>query len=232
MNDIILIECGALLLNSQEGLYIKNGKMYKSAPFELKRSKEFSNIETNIMEINFLFCDDIDDYQKAVDYFFKKEIIVSQNNNIFKGIVNKITSKTTGFEVIVSGFLRNINAFVNKKYSNQCRAIFCDEECSLSLQENTFVTNVKNIDGMKILLQDVPPNKYWSGGNVILQNGKRLMIRSISLNELLLFEFADVNIDDEIKIVPTCDKNLSTCGRFYNNVVNFRGEPFIMNSLN
>jgi uncharacterized phage protein (TIGR02218 family) len=37
----------------------------------------------------------------------------------------------------------------------------------------------------------------------------------------------DIEVGDDVRLVAGCDKTLATCRDKFNNVINFRGEPFI-----
>lgn len=40
----------------------------------------------------------------------------------------------------------------------------------------------------------------------------------------------DIQVGDELRLYPGCDKTLATCRDKFDNVINFRGEPFVPGS--
>lgn len=203
--------------------------MYLPYPFEIETRSEFSNLNANILTLNFLFAN-IENHFTAIDAFLGKGITVIEGKHTFTGTVIKVVAGTVGFQVIVHGNLHKLNKNTNRRYSKQCRALFCDTQCGLDILQHNHTAFVAEVREMSIILQDTLPKKYWQGGHVLFVDGKSLEIRGINAKELLFFERPSVNVEDSVTVVASCSKTLEVCGDVYHNVVNFRGEPFILRS--
>jgi len=120
-------------------------------------------------------------------------------------------------------------------FSKTCRANFGDSKCGIDtniyarLYQIVSITDkVVNIEGIDV------DHGYYNSGRAIFQpalgNIISFKIASHYANRIELDETIDESLygQTQIRLVPTCDKNFGTCCNKFNNAVNFRGEPTII----
>jgi uncharacterized phage protein (TIGR02218 family) len=121
-------------------------------------------------------------------------------------------------------------------YSPQCSNTLFDSFCSArkSLFEATGLVTASTADRMSITMSGVTASlgyyragvaRFMTGANV----GRVIRIKESSGNSLTFAQpwLLPIAIDDEILILPGCDKKLITCETKFNNKIHFRGQPFI-----
>lgn len=120
-------------------------------------------------------------------------------------------------------------------FSKTCRANFGDSKCSVNTdtykrlyQIESIVGNVVNVQAMDV------DNGYYNLGRaffeIALGNIVSFKITTHYGNRIELEEAVSESLygQTQIRLMPTCDKNFRTCCNKFNNAVNFRGEPTIM----
>lgn len=128
--------------------------------------------------------------------------------------------------------------YLTEVYSPTCRAEFCDERCSLDIADFTTagceVTAVAGIHTFNSSDIDTGLNAYalgyvkWlTGANA----GRRSEVQSSSGTSvrLLIKPPFQIEVGDTFDIVKGCDKQVTTCTA-YDNLLNFRGEPYVPGS--
>lgn len=134
-------------------------------------------------------------------------------------------------------------------YSPDCRADLGDSQCGIDLADSaqtywgtgavtSMTDNQTFIDSSRSEATDV--FRYgkitWStpgSADTYLGNNAGLEMEIKSFNpatkEFVLFEAMpyEISVDDEYTVTYGCDKSKATCRDRFDNVVNFRGEPFI-----
>ena len=122
-------------------------------------------------------------------------------------------------------------------YSSSCRNFLGDANCGfpiMNMAVNFTVTGLIGGSGFTIDTMAGQPDdffalgqlKWLTGDNALLVTDVRsnnLAMRSVSLFFPMPFNIA---VGDTGIMLPGCDKQLTTCNLKFNNVVNFRGEPF------
>jgi uncharacterized phage protein (TIGR02218 family) len=136
---------------------------------------------------------------------------------------------------------------VGDLYASTCRAQLGDTRCRVNVAELTLegaVTALKNTQNEKsefIAGGFEQPSGYFHYGLLTWKQGKNqnlsMEIKSFFIqeeeeNQKPCFQLVQpmpypIEIGDIFSVVPGCDKSLSTCKNQFNNIVNFRGEPFI-----
>lgn len=124
---------------------------------------------------------------------------------------------------------------IGKAYSRTCRARFADQFCKMSEENYSFFGKIEKIYHNNCFgdTARVEEDEYFNDGSLIFTSGKNkakeFRVYSFSDSRITLFSTQplELNIDDEYKIIVGCDKQISTCINKFNNVLNFRAEPFI-----
>lgn len=119
-------------------------------------------------------------------------------------------------------------------FSANCRAQLGDVFCKKDLSQFSFTGKVKEVTGTSSFKGShyTPKPDYFFGGYVEFKTGKlsnqKFYITKTQSN--IVFTIQALNLlksEDEYIIVAGCDKRFKTCIEKFNNIENFRGEPFL-----
>lgn len=126
------------------------------------------------------------------------------------------------------------NRYMSEVYSPTCRAVFCDARCTLNINDFRETFTVETADGIRGFTTsgitgtagyfDLGAVRWLSGDNA----GATNEIRSSNAGAIVLLirpRFT-IQVGDTGVIERGCAKTLEAC-RDYNNVLNFRGEPYM-----
>lgn len=149
------------------------------------------------------------------------------------------------FRVEMRGLQQAYKQVIGEVYSPECRANFGDKRCGIDLANYTAQFTVASVQSRSIfsVTDDgtpgsrpdnkilAPPGmlnfgivKFLTGENA----GTTLEVKQVVGHEIRL-KFAMPNIitaGDTFELIAGCDQRLDTC-KLYDNVLNFRGEPFL-----
>ena len=158
-----------------------------------------------------------------------------------KGSLGQVTGRRDSFKAEVRGLLQCYQQKAIAMYSNWCRADFCDLKCGLKAADYTFAGTVTAMNEDGSIAVDVQKDSYYFNyGLLTFTSGKckdclydvkdYIVIEGIA-RVLPFLPFDDaVQVGDQISLLAGCDGNLATCIEKFNNVANFRGEPYVPGS--
>lgn len=137
--------------------------------------------------------------------------------------------------VEVRGRMQDLKRPVGQLYSPNCRAFLGDNKCKVNLDSYKRTGSISAVSSNKVFTSTNlgQASGYFKRGLIRWTSGKNAgltgEVKNNSSNqlELVLNMVFPVEVGDAFEIFPGCDKSLATCKNRYNNVVNFRGEPFI-----
>lgn len=237
MENITLLSVNDKLFNNSRQNIIFDGNKYQSLPFEIIYRQKNADLAEDIISIKAIFCNGFSSAQEIFDVFKNANVKIwnldaSQKELLLEGSILQVSVKTSTFEFEIHGNLYRLKNTLNKKYSQKCRASFCDEDCGLKIQEQSYTMQILAVNGLSFTINATPPQKFWSEGLAkIIKNGKTyiLRMRGANSNVVLLSENvpAEITSGDVLTIEPSCNKDLQTCSQIYNNAINFQGEPFL-----
>lgn len=154
-------------------------------------------------------------------------------NILKKGWIGGVKYSNGSFVIDVNSIGHKTKNFIGNCYSYDCRAKFGDQFCKKKLSDYSFEGTVTLIKDSYSFLDENrnEPDEYFSRGLIIFETGeyknKTYNIRSFN-NKIIILEHAlNLRIGDKFKIIAGCDKTLDSCSKKFDNVLNFRGEPFI-----
>jgi uncharacterized phage protein (TIGR02218 family) len=135
------------------------------------------------------------------------------------------------------GRAASANKYLTEVYSPTCRAIFCDARCSLNVNDFRETFTVETATGNKAFTSSdfTQTDGFWNLGVVRWQTGDNagqtteIRTQTGPAVALLIRTKSPIQIGDTAVIERGCSKTLAAC-RAYNNVLNFRGEPFMPGS--
>lgn len=183
-------------------------------------------------------------YDKAVVEF----AVVDYTNTalgkiiLLTGILSTITvtNRRRGqFEI--RGLLTRGDTRIGEYYSAQCRADLGDTRCGVSLAAFTTTGTVNVVETqtkIRATLASDPANGFYTFGVLTFTSGANDGISMEVLNQfaygggqdsifLSLRMPFDIEVGDTFDLVAGCDKTPGTCRTKFNNIANFRGEPFV-----
>lgn len=119
-------------------------------------------------------------------------------------------------------------------FSKTCRADFGDKKCQVDLKKYKVQTNISSVQD-NILQCDIKnfDDGYFSGGKIFVINkeNKELQFKIVShtgnIIEVDNSNRYDFTHQKNITLQPGCNKSFRSCCYYFNNAVNFRGEPDI-----
>lgn len=153
-----------------------------------------------------------------------------------KGTLGEVTYGKNGFKAEIRGLMEAYQQQTGKVYQKSCRTNLGSRECGMYLPNLTFSGYVKGIQEDGSFVIDVKQAEdYFSYGVIAFTSGKnagsQMEIKKYHANgrtELFLPLGESVGLGDIFTIVAGCDGNATTCRNRFHNLVNFRGEPYII----
>lgn len=227
-----------------------NGKIYKNCQFIDDISFNDLN-KIDDIKIRFLNKDDIElerllnskivIYLSAIDTrnaMVEAGNIICQNAvAIFRGFVDNITANENLCEITVMSNVAKLNYSNSSLFSPICRECLGSAKCRVDLEQYKANGTVLDVISQDCIVGNHRENKnvavgYYKYGTIKFLSGK---LRGVSMqikDEVdgkiyLLRNTKLVEIGNSYEIFAGCNKTLSVCKNKFNNVVNFRGEPYI-----
>jgi len=152
-----------------------------------------------------------------------------------RGYLGAITIKQQKFIFEVMGLTKKLSTDLGERYSNNCRALFCDKKCKLNAKDYTTHGQVERVESNSNFYDQklTASAGYYNEGKVIFTTGpntaKCFEVKEYTLGQVTFFMPASFNISigDCYQIIAGCNKEFKTCVDKFNNAVNFRGEPHL-----
>lgn len=156
---------------------------------------------------------------------------------LLTGKFGPVTINEFGFSVTLNGVSGRLQNIRGDLFQPTCRVDLGSPQCGVDMdaleQEGTVLTT----DGRRNLtasgLSGV--DGYFAGGLLTWLTGDNAG-ESVEVREwtsgsgaLILYmkTLASIAVGDTFKLIPGCDKLISTCSKKFSNVINFRGEPYV-----
>lgn len=159
-----------------------------------------------------------------------------------KGWIGNITTRREDFVAEVRGLDQALQQIVGEVYQPTCRADLGDSKCKVDLDALTVNGVVSSVTDRTTFaasgLAGTQSDDFYKhglltwtgptgGDNVDLAREVDSYIDSTGTFTLILPMGFDIQVGDTFSVYPGCDKTLATCRDKFDNVINFRGEPFI-----
>lgn len=160
--------------------------------------------------------------------------------SLFSGGIGELKFQNKGkIDLGLNSSIGGGKALIGEQYSRQCRARLGDSRCKFDLEgaklavEITAITN-NGYTFASTSLVGLPDDNFkfgkvvWDSG---LNNGLTDEIKASNgttgTATFVLYPRNPLVIGDTGFIYPGCDFQVSTCGQRFNNLNNFRGEPYV-----
>ena len=157
-----------------------------------------------------------------------------------KGFIGEIKIDDVKATANIIGLTQKLEVPALEYYSNNCRATLGDSKCKFVFAASPFITtgNITNVFNNRAFNTDITGSavndfyKYgiieWTSGlNIGRKAEVKTYLQTNSYIELFDEMFSNLAFNDSFILKAGCDKKLQTCKNKFNNIVNFRGEPFI-----
>ena len=156
---------------------------------------------------------------------------------LLKATLGQVVVHRNSFTAEQRGMMQPLQNEFGQLFSPACRATLGDSRCTVNLASFTFaatvtaVTNNRTFNATALTQAD----NYFQGGKITFTSGANdglsMEVKSSaqSTHQVVLqleMPYA-IEVGDTFDIIAGCDKVLSTCVNKFNNVLNFRGEPFV-----
>jgi uncharacterized phage protein (TIGR02218 family) len=162
---------------------------------------------------------------------------------MFKGIVGRVTyTDTNEAQIEVLPFSDDTAMFADQVYSQTCRASLGDSRCGFPIESfavNFVVTAVTSLTTFQVdtfgpTAAGRPDIDYFAEGQMKWLTGDNAAwecdVLTGNLSTRTFTSFfpvpAPIKVGDTGRVYPGCNRQLSTCHDKFDNVLNYRGEPF------
>src|SRR5512134_159062 len=134
------------------------------------------------------------------------------------------------FRTELRGVTQALQQRLGEIYSPECRADLGDDRCKVDLGLWTRTGTVTGV------IDGAATTDGWFNGGLLTwatgaNAGRAIEVKSWTAStgriELFMAVGYAIVIGDTFGVYPGCDKRLDTCIGRFNNVINFRGEPYV-----
>jgi uncharacterized phage protein (TIGR02218 family) len=150
-----------------------------------------------------------------------------------------ILTEQGAFRTELRGMVQALQQRLGEIYAPECRADLGDARCKVDLAAFTRAGAVTSATDRAVFFAAVDgaptPDGWFNGGALTFTSGQNAG-RTIEVKswtaatgrfELFLAVGYAIAAGDTFSVYPGCDKRLDTCDLRFNNVLNFRGEPYV-----
>jgi len=155
------------------------------------------------------------------------------------GNVGQITTNENGFAVEILTDVQRLQQLTGELASKTCRADHGDARCGFNLATVTVTGTITSVTDARVFADSARTEAddhfthgvlTWTTGN---NNGLSMEVMGYTGTGGVFALFQpmpyEVQVGDTYSVPEGCDKLFVTCRDDFNNVVNFRGEPYIPN---
>ena len=156
--------------------------------------------------------------------------------NIFSGRVSDVSGSRSSVKVDVKSDIELLNVSSPRNiYQAGCMRTLYDDGCKVNREKFTVNGRVtENSQTGTVLKHNLTqPDGWFSQGVIKFTSGRNAgLSRTVKVHSGNTFEFAlrlpfPPQAGDVFKVYPGCNKRQDTCKNKFNNIVHFRGFPFI-----
>jgi len=156
---------------------------------------------------------------------------------LLKPTLGQVVVHRNSFTAEQRGMMQPLQNEIGQLYSSACRATLGDARCTVNLTPFTFSATVTTVTDNRTFTATLltQADNYFQGGKVTFTSGDNdnltmeVKSNTQSSHQVLLqlqMPYA-IQVGDTFDIVAGCDKVNTTCFNKFNNIINFRGEPFV-----
>ena len=171
-----------------------------------------------------------------VEIFIVNYLDLSQGRMLLRrGRLGEVTMQKDTFIAELRGLAENLQQTIGELYQPSCRAILGDSECKKVLTSFTFTGTVITVTSGLIFTSNALTQAagYFTGGQITWtsgnNNGLKMEVKEFANKQVVLAQAMPyaIQVGNSFQIIAGCDKTHQTCISKFNNIINFRGEPFV-----
>ncbi|MEQ1704395.1 MAG: DUF2163 domain-containing protein [Rickettsiales bacterium] len=171
-----------------------------------------------------------------VEIFIVNYLDLSQGRMLLRrGRLGEVTMQKDTFIAELRGLAENLQQTIGELYQPSCRAILGDSECKKVLTSFTFTGTVTTVTSGLIFTSNALTQAagYFTGGQITWtsgnNNGLKMEVKEFANKQVVLAQAMPyaIQVGNIFQIIAGCDKTHQTCISKFNNIINFRGEPFV-----
>lgn len=151
-----------------------------------------------------------------------------------KSVLGEVSSGDYGYSVEVLSLSAKLKAAVGQVISPLCRANLGDNRCTVDMTGRTLSATVLTVtDNRTFTVADTLTEGDYDGGKLTWTTGNNagtvIEVKTTTDHLITLYDvlFYAIEPGDTFDMEEGCDKFSDTCRDRFNNLVNFRGEPFV-----
>jgi uncharacterized phage protein (TIGR02218 family) len=161
----------------------------------------------------------------------------------FRGTIGEIRRGAGAFHAELRGLTEALNQPQGRVYQRMCSAVLGDKSCKLDLTDSAFSAELlaKEVVGAQVFrfsaLGNLAP-RWFERGRLRVLTGVAAGLSGVIKHDqtdgagqrvIELWEpvRAAVTAGDQVRLEAGCDKRAETCRFKFNNMLNFRGFPFV-----
>jgi len=150
-----------------------------------------------------------------------------------KGHLGEVTCKRSVATAEIRGLAQALATNLGEYFSADCRAALGDARCGVDLAVLTVSATVTAVESRRCFTVGGVAGSDYVGGLVAFTSGAcaglKMEVKACDGGSITLFVPMprEIAVGDGLTIRPGCDKSIATCHGRFDNVVNFRGEPFV-----
>jgi uncharacterized phage protein (TIGR02218 family) len=158
----------------------------------------------------------------------------NNTNNIYSFFIGNIISvvyEPKNITINIAPIAYSLKRGIGDFFSDVCRAEFGDNKCKIDKKNFSFNGIITSINGRNLTGNHIQKKSGYFSNGVISFGNNSFRILDDSNNNILIATTPNIpiNIGDNYIITAGCNKSVETCKKIFNNIINFRGEPFINN---
>jgi uncharacterized phage protein (TIGR02218 family) len=150
-----------------------------------------------------------------------------------------LLTEVAKFRTELRGMVQALQQRIGEIYSPECRADLGDTRCKVDLAAFTRTGTVTSATDRAVFFATLDgaatADGWFNGGTLTFTSGENagrtIEVKSWTASsgrfELFLAVGYSIATGDSFSVYPGCDKRLDTCVSRFNNVINFRGEPYV-----
>lgn len=151
-----------------------------------------------------------------------------------EGTIGEVEMRDGGFAAELRGVAALLERPVTEATSPSCRATLGDRRCRVAMAGRRRFARVVAIEGAAVTVDAAEPvANAWGDGLLRWMGGENCGLESavqasqgtaVTLRRAPVF---DVTVGTLVELVEGCDGRIATCAGRFDNVANFRGEPYL-----
>jgi uncharacterized phage protein (TIGR02218 family) len=158
-----------------------------------------------------------------------------------RGWLGEVVLTDTGqFRTELRGLTQALQQEIGELYTPECRSDLGDARCKVDLAALTVMGSVTTVQSRRVFLctlsePEATPEDWYTGGLLTWTSGPNAGL-AIEVQRweagpgritLYLPPGYPITAGDSFSLSPGCDKRFATCKAKFNNILNFRGEPYV-----